>query len=54
MINSFYSIAVTTTDQLILIGEVVICCQLAQPIIANETYSHAVFFDNQINDLVKA
>jgi hypothetical protein len=54
MITSFYFIALTTADQLILIGEVVVCCQLVKPIIANETFSHAVFFDNQTNDLDKA
>ncbi len=54
MINSFYFIALTMTDQLILIGEVVLCCQLVQPIVANETFSHAVFFDDQTNNLVKA
>jgi hypothetical protein len=54
MIDSLYFIALTTTDQLILIGEVVVLCQLVQPIIANETFSHALFFDNQTNDLVKA
>jgi hypothetical protein len=54
MINSFYFIALTTTDQSILIGEVVICCQLVQPIVANEIFSHALFFLNdQTNDLVK-
>ena len=54
MINSFYFIALATTDQSILIGEVVIRCILVQPIVTNETFSHAVFFDNQTNDLVKA
>jgi hypothetical protein len=32
----------------------VVCCQLVQPIVANETFSHAVFFDSKKNDLVKA
>jgi hypothetical protein len=54
MIDSFYFIVLTMIDQSILIGGVIICCQLVQPIIANETFSHAVFFDNQTNDLVKA
>jgi hypothetical protein len=26
---------------------------LVEPIVANETFSHAVFFDNQTNNLVK-
>jgi hypothetical protein len=51
MINSFYLIALTTINQLILIGGVVVCCQLVQPIVANETFSHVIFFDNQTNDL---
>jgi hypothetical protein len=54
MINSFYFIALTMTDQSILIGEVVIFYWLVQPAIANETFSHGVFFDNETNDLVKA
>jgi hypothetical protein len=54
MIVSFYFIALTTIDQSILIGGVVVRCQLVQPIVANETFSHAVFFDNQTNNLVKA
>jgi hypothetical protein len=54
MINSFYFIALTSTDQSILIEEVVICCRLVQPIVRNETFSHAVFFEDQTNDLVKA
>jgi hypothetical protein len=53
MINSFYFIALTTTDQSILIGEVVVRCQLVQPIVVNETFSHTLFFDDQTNDLVK-
>ncbi len=53
MIDSFYFIALTTIDQSILIGGVVVCCWLIQPIIANETFSHVVFFDDQTNDLVK-
>jgi hypothetical protein len=54
MTNLFYFIALTMTDRLILIGEVVICCRLVQPIVTNETFSHEVFFDDQTNDLVKA
>jgi hypothetical protein len=27
---------------------------LVQPIVANETFSQAVFFDNQTNNLIKA
>jgi hypothetical protein len=54
MINFFYFIALKTTDQLILIKEVVVCCQLVQPIVANETFLHAVFYDNQTDDLLKA
>jgi hypothetical protein len=54
MIDSFYFIALTTIDQSILIMGVVVCCQLVQPIVANETFSHVVFFDNQTNDLVRA
>jgi hypothetical protein len=54
MIDSFYFIALTTIDQSILIGGVVISCQLVQPIVANETFSHAIFFDDQTNDPVKA
>jgi hypothetical protein len=54
MIGSFYFIALTTIDQSILIGWFVICCQLVQTIVMNETFSHAVFFDEQINNLVKA
>jgi hypothetical protein len=53
MINFFYFIALTMTDQSILIGEVVVHCQSVQPIVTNETFSHAVFFDDQTNDLVK-
>jgi hypothetical protein len=44
MIDSFYFIALTTIDQSILIGGVVVCCRLVQPIVANETFSHAIFF----------
>ncbi len=47
MIDSFYFIALTTIDQSVLIKGVVICCHLVQPIVVNETFSHAVFFDNQ-------
>jgi hypothetical protein len=54
MINSFSFIALTTIDQSILIGGVVIRCQMVQPIVANETFSHAIFFEVQTNDLVKA
>jgi hypothetical protein len=54
MIDSFYFIALTTIDQSILIVGVVVCCRLVQPIIANETFSHVIFFDNQTNNLVKA
>ncbi len=54
MIDSFYFIALATIEQSILIGGVVVHCQLVQPIVANETFSHAVFFDNQTNNLVKA
>jgi hypothetical protein len=54
MINAFYIVVLTRTDQLILIGGIVVCCQLVQPIITNETFSHALFFDDQTNDLVKA
>jgi hypothetical protein len=54
MIDSFCFIALTTIVQSILIGGVVVCCQLIQPIVANETFSKAVFFDNQTNNLVKA
>ncbi len=54
MVNSIYFIALTTEDQSILIGEVVVHYWLVQPIFANNTFSHAVFFDNQTNDLVKA
>jgi hypothetical protein len=53
MIYSFYFIALKRADRLILIGEVVVCCRLVQPIVANETFSHGVFFDDQTNDLVK-
>jgi hypothetical protein len=51
MIISFYFIALTMIDQSILIGGVIVCCQLVQPIVANETFSHAVFFDNQTTNL---
>jgi hypothetical protein len=54
MINSFYFIALTMTDQSILIGEVVVRCRLVQPIVAKETFSHALFFDDKKNDLVIA
>jgi hypothetical protein len=54
MIDSFYFTALTMIDQSILIGGVVIRFQLLQPIVANETFSRPVFFDNQTNDLVKA
>jgi hypothetical protein len=55
MINSFYFIALTMIDQSILMGGgVVVCCQLVQPIVANETFPHAIFFDYQTNDLIKA
>jgi hypothetical protein len=54
MINSFYFFALTMTDRSILIGGVVICYQLVQPIVANETFSHAEFFDDQTNDLIEA
>jgi hypothetical protein len=43
MINSSYFIALTMIDRLILSGGVVICCQLVQPIIMNETFSHAIY-----------
>ena len=54
MINSFYFIALTIIDQSILIGGVVIFYRLVQPIIANKTFSHEVFFEDQTNNLVKA
>jgi hypothetical protein len=54
MIDSFYFIALTMIDQSILIRGVVIHCRLVQLIIANEIFSHVVFFDNQTNNLVKA
>jgi hypothetical protein len=41
-------------DQSILIGGVVIHWWLVQPIVADETFSHAIFFDDQQNNLVKA
>ncbi len=54
MIDFFYFIALTTIDQSILIGGGVVCCQLVQPTVANETFSHATFFDDQTNNLIKA
>jgi hypothetical protein len=54
MIDSFYFIALTMIDQSTLIGGGVIGCQLLQPIIANETFLHAVFFDDHTNNLVNA
>jgi hypothetical protein len=54
MINSFYFIASTMIDQSILIRGVVIRRRLVQPIVANETFSCAIFFDDQTNNLVKA
>ncbi len=54
MIDSFYFIALTTIDRSILIGGVVVCCRLVQPTVANEIFSHAIFFGDQTNDLAKA
>jgi hypothetical protein len=54
MIDSFCFIALTTIDQSILIGGVVVRCQLVQTIVPNEAFSQAVFFDNQTNNLIKA
>jgi hypothetical protein len=54
MINSFYFTALISNRLIDLDWGVVVCCQLVKPIVANETFSHAKFFDNQTNILIKA
>jgi hypothetical protein len=54
MIDSFYFTALISNRPIDLDRGVVVCCRLVEPIIANEIFSHAVFFNNQTNNLVKA
>jgi hypothetical protein len=53
MINSFYFIALMSNRPINLDQGDVFCCGLVEPIVANETLSHTVFFDNQTNNLFK-
>jgi hypothetical protein len=54
MINSFYFTALISNRSIDLDRGVDVCCQLVKPIVANETISHAVYSDNETNNLVKA
>jgi hypothetical protein len=53
MINSFYFIALISNRPINLDRGVVVCCQLIEPIVVNETFLNMVFFDDQTINLVK-
>jgi hypothetical protein len=54
MINSFYFTALISNRPINLDQGVVVCCQLVEPIVANETFLHTVYSDDQTNNFVKA